>query len=191
MRKSYFLGFLAAASVASVASANIIPELDAVAPTGSDFQWNYQVDVTLDQRVEPGDFFTIYDFGGFVPGSNMQPAGWTFSSALVGLTPATVLPQDDLTLANLTWTYNGDATIIGPTDLGIFSAASTQSISRFDNFTASATRNGAPADGTDIDNIGLVAVPVPEMSALAPIIGVAGLGMIGIANSLFRRRKNS
>ena len=34
-----------------------------------------------------GDFFTIYDFGSFIPGSASAPVGWTLSSSNVGVTP--------------------------------------------------------------------------------------------------------
>ncbi len=173
------------------ASADIIPTFDSTASVGPNFQWNYSANATLDQRVQSGDYFTIYDFGGFVPGSNAQPMDWTFSSSLIGTTPSTVLPMDDAGVFNLTWTYIGQESIVGPNALGIFSAVSNTNQQRTDNFAASATRNGGGNDGTPVDNIGSVAVPVPEMSALAPIIGVLGLGMIGVANTIFRRRKDS
>ena len=40
--------------------------------------------------VTTGDYFTIYDFGNFLAGSNLQPVGWTFSSSLLGTTPGLV-----------------------------------------------------------------------------------------------------
>src|SRR6266478_2825211 len=97
------------------------PTLSSITPSGSDFTWNYSANVTVDQRVEHDDFFTIYDFGNFVAGSNTQPAGWAFSSALLGRTPPLVLPHDDPGILNLTWTYIGKNPIIGPAPLGIFS----------------------------------------------------------------------
>lgn len=32
-----------------------------------DFRWNYTVNVTVDQAVEPGDYFAIPDFGNLIP----------------------------------------------------------------------------------------------------------------------------
>ena len=43
--------------------------------------------------------------------------------------------------------------------------------------------------GTKVDNIGNVAVPIPEMSALMPMIGVVGFGAIGLALSYLRQRR--
>lgn len=174
--------------IASV-HADIIPTLSSVTPTGSNFQWNYSTNVTVDQQIQAGDFFTIYDFGNIVPNSNTQPAGWTFSSALLGLTPPTVLPLDDANVFNLIWTYSGATPISGQALLGIFSALATTDQLRSDDFAARATSISGPFAGTKIDNIGTIGVPVPEMSALAPIIGICGLGMIGFCGSIMRRRR--
>jgi hypothetical protein len=43
--------------------------------------------------------------------------------------------------------------------------------------------------GTKIDNIGNVAVPVPEVSALLPMIGVVSFGALGLALSYLRQRR--
>src|ERR1700761_1649795 len=69
------------------ARADVIPTLTSTAPTGADFTWNYTTNVTVDQMVQKGDFFTVYDFGNFLAGSNIQPANWTFSSSLIGTNP--------------------------------------------------------------------------------------------------------
>src|SRR5436305_9685214 len=90
---------LGAASV----PADVIPTLSTTSPTGSNFTWNYTTNVTVDQMVQKGDFFTIYDFGNFVSGSNMQPTNWAFSSALSGINPNLVTPADNPAALNLTW----------------------------------------------------------------------------------------
>src|SRR5207244_3112690 len=68
------------------ARGDIIPTLSPNPPAAAvgGFTWNYSTNVTVDEMVTHGDFFTIYDFGNFLAGSNLQPLGWTFSSALVG-----------------------------------------------------------------------------------------------------------
>ena len=188
--KKFLLSVIAVTALSFGARADIIPTLDSVSNNGNGtFTWNYDARVTLDQKVMTGDFFTIYDFGNIVPGSNTQPAGWTFSSSLVGTTPALVNPTDNPALLNLTWTYAGATTIVGPADLGIFSIQTTTSGSRTGQFAAEATRSTGPQVGTKIDNIGSVTVPVPEMSALAPMLGICGLGVAGIATSIWRRRQ--
>jgi hypothetical protein len=189
MKKTSLLGSIALAAMISAAQADIIPVFASAVAEGSDFRWNYSTNVTFDQEVRTGDFFTIYDFGELTPGSNLQPAGWVFSSALIGITPSTVLPNDDPNIFNLTWTYTAATTISGQAFLGIFSALSGTNQLRTDNFAARATQSTGPFAGTKIDNIGTIAVPVPEMSALAPIIGVCGLAVLGFFSSMLRRRR--
>lgn len=188
MKKKYLFLSLALSAAFLSARADVIPTNASEDPEGSNFRWNYATNVTIDQMVEAGAYFTIYDFGNLIPGSNLQPAGWVFSSSLLGITPSTVLPNDDPNVMNLTWTYTGATPIQGQSLLGMFSVLSATNQMRTDNFAAHATRNGGPNPGTEIDNIGTVGVPVPEMSALAPIIGVCGLGFIGVLSSLLRRR---
>jgi len=192
MRKSYTLGFFAAAILALAARADIIPSIttatDITPAGGGNFSWNYSATLTQDENVMRHDFFTIYDFAGYVPGGNSQPAGWTFSAALIGTTPGKVSPIDNPNLFNLTWTYTGP-TQIGPQSLGIFSAVSTTNLSRSGEFAAEATKNSGDHAGTKIDNIGNIAVPIPEMSALLPMIGVVGFGTIGLVMSYIRQRR--
>jgi hypothetical protein len=192
MRKTYLLGLFAAAMLVLATRADIIPSIttstDITPVGGGDFSWNYSATLTQDENVVRHDFFTIYDFAGYVPGENTQPAGWTFSAALIGTTPAKVTPIDNPHLFNLTWTYTG-STQIGPQSLGIFSAVSNTNLPKNGEFAAEATKNSGDLAGTKIDNIGNVAVPIPEMSALRPMIGVFGFGAIGLALSYLRQRR--
>lgn len=188
MKHKFFLGCVFLATTILTVRSDIIPTLDSVTPVGGNFRWDYTTNVTVDQIVESGDYFTIYDFGNLLPGSNVQPADWSFISLLIGTTPATVLPEDDPAIFNLTWTYNGSMPISGSSFLGTFSVLSTTNQLRSDYFTAHATRSSGPTAGSKIDNIGFVNVPVPEMSALSPIIGLCGLGAIGYFSSILRRR---
>jgi hypothetical protein len=191
MRKICILGLAAFSAMTIAAYADVIPTLSSIVPSGSDFTWNYSANVTVDQRVDHGDFFTIYDFGNFVAGSNTQPTGWMFSSALLGRTPSHVLPHDDPSILNLTWTYIGQNPIIGPAPLGIFSVNNNTNQVRTSDFAAQATRNGGPNDGTKISNVGAVSVPVPEMSALLPIFSVCSAGLLALLPSFLRRRQTS
>jgi len=188
MRKGYILSLVAFSAMTFATYADVIPLLSSITPSGSDFTWNYSASVTVDQRVEHGDYFTIYDFGNFALGSNTQPVGWVFSSALVGVTPPLVLPFDDPSILNLTWTYIGQTPIVGPAALGIFSINTDTNQLRTADFASEATRNGGPNDGTKIDNVGNVSVPVPEMSALLPILSVCSAGLLALLPSFLRRR---
>ena len=192
MRKTYLLGLFAAAILAPGTRADIIPSIttatDVTPVGGGNFSWNYSATLTQDENVMGHDFFTIYDFAGYVPGGNTQPAGWTFSAALIGITPGKVTPTDNPHLFNLTWTYIG-STQVGPEALGIFSAVSHTNLAKSGEFASEATKNSGDLAGTKVDNIGNVAVPIPEMSALMPMIGVVGFGVIGLALSCLRRRR--
>lgn len=196
--KYFTLVVAAGLAAACSARADIIPTLDTITPIGaSDFTWSYRATLTQDENAvsggsNGGDYFTVYDFGGFIPGTNAQPAGWTFTASLLGTTPPRVLPTDDPAIYNLIWHYIGGPglphEINGPTSLGLFSAQTTTDLLREGNFAAEATKNTGPLSGTPIDNIGAVAIPIPEMSALGPMIGVCGLGAIVLASSWWRRR---
>jgi hypothetical protein len=190
MRK-IFLNLLAFGTVVLSARGDIIPTLspNPPAPIIGGFTWDYSTNITIDQSVHQGDFFTIYDFGNFVSGSNKQPTGWTFTSALLGANPTLVTPTDNPSIKNLTWTYTGTAPIDGSSLIGQFSViASTNQLAE-SNFAAQATRIAGPNIGTKIDNIGRVSVPVPEMSALVPVLSVCAAGLVAAIPSFLRRRK--
>jgi hypothetical protein len=191
MKRICILGLAAFSAMTIAAYADVIPTLSSITGGGGDFSWNYSANVTVDQRVDHDDFFTIYDFGNFVPGSNTQPAGWAFSFALLGRTPPLVLPHDDPSILNLTWTYIGQNPIIGPAALGIFSINTNTNQVGTSDFAAQATRNGGPNDGTKISNVGDVSVPVPEMSALLPIFSVCSAGLLALLPSFLRRRQTT
>jgi MYXO-CTERM domain-containing protein len=86
--------------------------------------WEYDAQLTQQQFLKSGDFFTIFDFNGYVPGFETTPSNWVFSSANTGLLPAGLVIPDDPTVANLTWKYTGPTTTHGPIDLGLFKAKS-------------------------------------------------------------------
>ena len=190
-RKAYLLGLVAIGASILTARGDIIPTLSSTAPAVGGFTWNYSANVTVDETINRGDFFTIYDFGSIVPASNLQPAGWVFSTALLGVTPGLVTPTDNPNILNLTWTYMGTTPINGAAALGIFSVITSTDQLKVGQFTAEATRNSGPNAGTKIDNIGTVSVPVPEMSALLPILSVCAAGLLSLLPSFVRRRQVS
>lgn len=187
-RTRLFLLCVTALSVAS-ARADVIPNLTSTPPAGANFTWNYTTNVTVDQLVQSGDFFTIYDFGTFLAGSNLQPANWTFSSSLVGTNPSLVSVNDNPSLLNLTWTYTGSSPINGSALLGVFSVVTDTNQLRTADFAAEATRSAGPNAGTKIDNVGTISVPIPEGSTLLPILSVCGAAVAASIPSILRRRK--
>jgi hypothetical protein len=84
----------AALMEANPIQAGLMPVSSAVTPAGSNFTYSYNMALSSKGVLVSGDYFTIYDFAGLVPNSNTQPAGFTFSSALVGPTPAGTNPVD-------------------------------------------------------------------------------------------------
>jgi hypothetical protein len=185
MRKAFVLGLVLLGSGMLIVRGDIIPTLSSVTGSSPNFAWNYSANVTVDQTVNTGNFFTIYDFGSIAPGSNTQPTGWTFSQALIGPTAAQTSPIDNPNILNLTWTYTGTAPIVGSAALGVFSVVTSTNQLKTGQFSAEATRNSGPNAGTKVSNVGTVSVPVPESSALLPIIGVCAAA---IFSKLLRRQ---
>lgn len=192
MKKLTFVALIGFVAAFSSVRGDIIPSFAGTSPgTGTNTVWNYTINITSDQQVTTGDFFTIYDFGPFVMGSNLQPTGWTFSSSLVTTPPTGTNPPDNPTLQNLTWTYTGTTMIPTGTHLGNFSVAvATPQFNgapptRGGYFAAMATRNDG--GGSKINNVGQVPVPVPipEPTTLS-LLALAGLGS---ALRAIRRRK--
>src|SRR5947208_2181987 len=104
------------------ARAGLLPVSVSTTPELDNNRFTYGVVLTTDAHITTGDYFTIYEFAGFVPGSNSQPDGWTFLSG-AGKTPGDTTPVSDPNIPNLSWVYNGpDQT--GQIGLGNFSAAS-------------------------------------------------------------------
>jgi hypothetical protein len=192
MRRILILGILALLSGAGTVCADINVNFASTSSTSNSTLWNYTINVTSFQEAHPGDFFTIYDFGNIIPASNVQPAGWTFSTSLLGPTPAQINAPDNPAILNLTWTYNGpiipSSTLgIGPFQVAISGPGRIQSQNTY--FSGQGTMSTGPSAGSVIGNIGRVVVPtdVPEPAAFALIAGIGGLGLVGRA--LVRRRR--
>ncbi|HZZ45001.1 MAG TPA: hypothetical protein VFE58_18845 [Tepidisphaeraceae bacterium] len=158
-------GLISLMAAASSSQAAIIPALTGT-PTvdGANFDWTYDATIGTDFRVKAGDFFTIYDFGTVL--SHSQPANWVFTSSLVGVNPLLILPDDNPSLANVTFTYAGPTQIIGAADLGDFiltinSNATTDDVA----YAAQATRNGGTQDGRFGSDYGTLTGPAAPSNA--------------------------
>jgi PEP-CTERM motif len=176
----YFALPLAAVLAAQLASADIIPTLDSVTPNGINFNWNYQVNVTLDQNVLTGNYFTIYDFGPIL--ASTIPTGWALTTSTTGTTPAQVVPIDSA-LLNLTLTRTGGL-VAGPSSLGIFTFVSSSGAMGVSDFAALATRSTGPQIGSPIANIGSITTPIPSGQDTATpepaTFALIGLGLLTI-----------
>ena len=164
----------------SVASGNTItvsptPVIAGVGP----YNWFYGVTLEGDSQINTGDFFTIFDFEGYISGTQQTTAaGWTGTSSLLGTCPAQdpfpvlCAVADDPSVPNLTWTRTG-GTILGPGAnnpalvLGIFSAQSIFNETRNDFWTSQDqdNQNGIPNEGAG-GNTNVPVAPIPEPATL-------------------------
>ncbi len=193
MKKTAVLLLIGLVAAISVLRGDIIPSFAGTLPSGTDTVWSYHIDITSDAQVTAGDFFTIYDFGPFIAGSNTQPADWTFSSSLVTAPPSGTLPPDDPNILNLTWTYTGTTPIPTSSVAGLFSVTVAtgqfQRVPQTRNgyFAAQATRNPGQDGGTKLNNVGRIPVPVPIPEPTT--ISLIALAAAGSALRAIRRRR--
>ena len=185
---------IVAAALAAPAQAGIIPASVTITPESGNFRWTYSIVLPTDQKLQAGDYFTIYDFGGLVPGTNSQPADWAYSSAKGGPVPPGLAPIDNPAIDNLTFTYGGATIPSGQVGLGNFWAVSTVGESVTVAFTA---QNPQASSGQLDRNIVDTLAPAPATVIIPPsgvpeptTMALAGLGLpiLGAAR-LFRRKK--
>lgn len=125
LRLKGLLAGVVAALLATSAQAGLLPLSASVVPDGDNFRYTYGVMLTSNSTLQPGDQFVIYDFAGFINGSNTQPTGFAFSTMNTGGNPGRTIPNDNPTLPNLVWTYTGGTPLVGQIGLGNFTALST------------------------------------------------------------------
>jgi len=160
-------------------------------PNPSGAEYGYSIDMApFSDEIVAGDFFRIYDFAGYVPGSIFAPSGWTGSVSLVDPPPPgiTLLHGDDPTLENLTFTYTGSAPIVAGSsglEIGLFQALSTigPADGALKDFVWSITNAEAfnGVNGTKFVSEGAVTVPAPEPATM-------GVFALAIPIMLVRRR---
>jgi hypothetical protein len=195
MARTTKIGLLTAALAlfaAQPARAGLLPTSVTVTPESGNFRWTYAVVLPTDTKLQSGDYFTIYDFGGLVAGSASAPDGWALSVTKTGPTPDRLNPQDDPNVPNLTWKYSGPS-VTGQIGLGNFMVTTTIGTEAPSFFVAT---SGRSSDGAVDRNITETIVPgtppsptptpgVPEPTTLA----LAGIGLPVVGLLRMRRRK--
>jgi hypothetical protein len=166
------------------ARAGFTVTLDSGSPTGSGpFTYSYTASIPDGDQINPGNFFRIYDFAGYVAGTVTAPAGWvaTTNNTDPVPPPSVILSHgDDPTVPNLTFTYNGTSPIVGATSISGFTAQSTFPLQgAIKDFVGRDTKSTGPTAGSAVDSVGDIRVPgVPEPSAVVSVsIGLALLGL--------------
>lgn len=94
-------------SAAEPVRAGLLPVQVSIMSESGNFRWTYAIVLPTESQLQSGDYFTIYDFGGLVPGSVAAPDSWAIGVANVGTTPDRLNPDDNAGLPNLTFTYSG------------------------------------------------------------------------------------
>jgi len=178
------ISILSGVFLATEARAGLLPVSVTTAPEGDFYRWTYSLTLPTETMLRSGDYFTIYDFAGYRPGSMTAPANWTGTSAERGPVPPGLLPSDT-NLPNLTWTYTGPTITAGAADLGTFSALSPYQVSTEGPFTA---RTHRTSDGLPDANITTTTVPVPQVPEPSTLL-LAGLGLpaLGFARRWWKR----
>lgn len=171
------------------ATAGLLPVRVSITPEAGNYRFTYAVVLPTDSELRAGDYFTIYDFAGYVPNSNTQPEGWAFSADALGTTPGRLNPTDNPAELNLTWEYTGPTIAVGQ-GLGNFWAASVYQDTTDSHFAARTHRS---SDGLIDSNITETFVPVPAAPEPAvpgvpepTTLALAALGLPLVA--LARRR---
>ena len=190
------LAVTAALTAPTMVQAGLVPVQVSVLPEGGMYRFTYAIVLPTDAVLRPGDYFTIFDFDGFVPGSQMASgspysADWTFTASNTGPTPSGLFPDDDASIPNLSWQYTGaEINIDASIGLGNFWALSQYPDTTDSWFTASTgTSSGVPDH-----NITPTIVPVPTAPGPTPPVPepatlvLAGLGLPLLAARWFRRR---
>lgn len=191
------LFFTLTLGLSAVARADIMVTLNSgPVASFSNFNWTYTATLKSGSTLNNGDFFTIYDIGGFGPGVPIANpvilpiANWSALIQFVGINGFNQTPTDAVGLYNVTYIFTGSSPIVAASDtilgggagaFGYTSSSSTTFAGAF-SATSHATVGGLTQGNTSgVAVAGLSPVPEPTTSLLT------GCGLVAL--SFLRRRR--
>jgi len=135
-----------------------------------------------------GGYVTIYDLPDLTAGAlTSQPnINWGSSVQLLGITPTDAVVNDNPSVYNVTWQWNGSPLVAPDTNelsLGTFIVGNTVELS---SPPSAVVVYIATADGVTVSNQGMLAINTPEPSSA--ILLLAGVGAIPLF--WLRNRRN-
>ena len=190
-----FLSMCAAVGLfVTSAQADLLLSFDGTRVSDGNTIWTYHINLTANELLYPGDYFTIYDFAPALPDVIYRPYPFNIAWSFVGATPPQVNPPDDPSLLNLIFQVQGSApysdTQFGPFEI---TTPGTQPspATRVSYYAGEATYVVSP--GGKIDNMGVVLVPaiVPEPSSALLLAFAIVVGAISSAKRYKERQKES
>jgi hypothetical protein len=194
-----FAAAVAALAITGTTRAGILPVTVTVTPEAGNYRWTYSISLPTDMKLQAGDYFTIYDFGGLVAGSQFATptdvgGTWEISTANAGPIPLGLNPDDDAAIPNLTFKYTGPVIPEGKVGLGNFGAASTVGTNSLTDFTAQNRQvSTGELDRNIVDTFapGPPDVPPPPSGVPEPTtLALAGIGLPLLAAARrFRSKK--
>jgi len=194
MRKFLVLGLLGAVALlapAATAQAAFGPVfVSAVGSGPATFTYDLVFSTAANtERLEAGNFVTLYDVEGLIPASVTLTGPFTFTIQNLGINGFLTSPPDSPTIANITTFYTGATIFVDTVFANAVTFQTTVDTTGQGFFSGETVRDIGPNAGQPLGNTGTVTLPraIPEPASVA-LMGLGGLGLLGLARL---RRKSA